>query len=449
MNLNTRKMIVLFSLLVVLIPLPCLGRLEEDEEIIKSFMPGVIRRVAVMPGQQVKRGDLLCIIEAMKMECSITAPREGFIGSLYFTVDQCIENGMPLISILPFMPVEKEGDLMDVDESHLPTSQDNEPSLKDLSQENVSNASSPAKQLTYETGVEPETYCQEEMLILVTASITEILNNEEDISDVSSPKVVTTRPIEQSVSEDELQRSEQEETLLLVAAPITEETFDNEGKEADFSLFKIESEISQQEQTFPLIVEPIIEALNTEENVFDVSQSESVTVAPVEQLTSEIEVELQASQQEVKLPLVITSIMEILNTEENIFDVSSSSYVIASKEKQSILEHQVFHQVPVPFWIASVSSHHGNHLSVVTAEAFNNDEVNASSSPRKVKAEEFQQRVNSYKASTHLFWLTRLILLAFLSFCRSGGIMPYRTRNILTPKVAENLNIPGYLRDAA
>lgn len=446
MNLNIRKMIALFSLLAVLIPSPCLSRLEEDEEIIRSFMPGVIRRIAVVPCQQVKRGDLLCILEAMKMECSIIAPRDGFIGSLYFTVDQRIENDMPLITILPFMPVEKEGDPMDVDESPLPTSQDNEPSLKDLSQEDIS---SPAEQLTYEIGVELETYYQEEMLILVTAPITEILNNEEDISDTSSPKVVITRPIEQSVSEDEPQRSQQEETLPLVAVPITEETFDNEGEGADLSLSEVESHASQEEITLSLVAEPIIEALNNEENVFDISPSESVTVAPVEPLASEIEVESQAPQQEVKLPLVIMPIMEILNTEENIFDVSSSSGVIASKEKKSIPEHQAFHQVSTPFWIASVSSHRGTTLAVAMEEVFNNDEADAFSSPQKVKAEEFQQRVNSSKASTHLLWLIRFLLLAFLSFCRSGGIMPYHIRNILTPKGAENFNIPGYLRDAA
>ncbi|MBL8676080.1 MAG: acetyl-CoA carboxylase biotin carboxyl carrier protein subunit [Alphaproteobacteria bacterium] len=395
MNLNIRKMIVLLSLLVVLIPITCLGLLEEDEEIIKSFMPGVIRRVAVVPGQQVKRGDLLCILEAMKMECSIRSPRAGLIGSLCFTVDQYIENDMPLITILPFIPKEKEGDSMEVDESPLPTSQDNEPYFEDISQEDVSST---AEQLTSEIGVEPETYHQEETLILVTAPATEILNNEEDISDVSSPKIVITRPVEQSVSEDEPQRSQQEETLLLVAAPITEETFDNEGEGAEFSLFEVDSEIYQQEEMLSLVAAPITETLNTKENVSD---------------------------------------------------VSSSPGVVACESKQSIPEHQVFHQVSAPYWIASVYSHHSTSLAVTTVKVFNDDKADILSSPQKVKAEEFQQGVNSLKGSTYLFWLTRLLLLIFLSFCRSGGILPYHIRNILTPKTAENLNIPEYLRDAA
>ncbi|HQG40854.1 MAG TPA: biotin/lipoyl-binding protein, partial [Spirochaetales bacterium] len=41
---------------------------------IKAPMPGTILAVKVTKGQSVKRGDVLCILEAMKMENEITAP---------------------------------------------------------------------------------------------------------------------------------------------------------------------------------------------------------------------------------------------------------------------------------------------------------------------------------------------------------------------------------------
>ena len=42
-------------------------------------MPGVIVSIAVAPGEQVKTGDVLCIIEAMKMENALRAERDGIV----------------------------------------------------------------------------------------------------------------------------------------------------------------------------------------------------------------------------------------------------------------------------------------------------------------------------------------------------------------------------------
>ena len=45
-------------------------------------MPGVISTVAVSAGQQVKAGDVLLSIEAMKMETALHADRDGTIAEL-------------------------------------------------------------------------------------------------------------------------------------------------------------------------------------------------------------------------------------------------------------------------------------------------------------------------------------------------------------------------------
>ena len=45
-------------------------------------MPGTILSVKVTPGQAVKKGDVICVLEAMKMENDIPAPCDGVIASI-------------------------------------------------------------------------------------------------------------------------------------------------------------------------------------------------------------------------------------------------------------------------------------------------------------------------------------------------------------------------------
>ena len=45
-------------------------------------MPGTILSVKVTPGQAVKKGDVICVLEAMKMENDIPAPQDGVVASV-------------------------------------------------------------------------------------------------------------------------------------------------------------------------------------------------------------------------------------------------------------------------------------------------------------------------------------------------------------------------------
>ena len=45
-------------------------------------MPGLVKAIHVGEGQQVKPGDILCIVEAMKMENVLRAEREGVVKSI-------------------------------------------------------------------------------------------------------------------------------------------------------------------------------------------------------------------------------------------------------------------------------------------------------------------------------------------------------------------------------
>ena len=49
---------------------------------VKAPMPGTILKVNVSTGDSVKKGDVLCVLEAMKMENDICAPADGKVASV-------------------------------------------------------------------------------------------------------------------------------------------------------------------------------------------------------------------------------------------------------------------------------------------------------------------------------------------------------------------------------
>ena len=69
-------------------------------EAVKSPFPGNVNAVKVVPGQQVKEGEVLAIVEAMKMENEITAPRAGKIGQVLVQKGATVETGAVLVTII-------------------------------------------------------------------------------------------------------------------------------------------------------------------------------------------------------------------------------------------------------------------------------------------------------------------------------------------------------------
>ena len=49
---------------------------------IKAPMPGTILKINVKVGDSVKKGDVVCVLEAMKMENDICAPEDGVVASV-------------------------------------------------------------------------------------------------------------------------------------------------------------------------------------------------------------------------------------------------------------------------------------------------------------------------------------------------------------------------------
>ncbi len=69
------------------------------EDAIKSPMPGKVIKVAVKQGDKVTKGELLLILEAMKMENSIEAHRDAEIEELFVSEGEMVENGKILIKL--------------------------------------------------------------------------------------------------------------------------------------------------------------------------------------------------------------------------------------------------------------------------------------------------------------------------------------------------------------
>ncbi len=54
----------------------------KDPRLVTAFMPGNIQEIFVSVGDEVKEGDRLCILEAMKMKNIIVAPVDGVIKAI-------------------------------------------------------------------------------------------------------------------------------------------------------------------------------------------------------------------------------------------------------------------------------------------------------------------------------------------------------------------------------
>lgn len=69
------------------------------QEVVESPMPGNIWKVLVTEGQSVKAGDILLILEAMKMENEILAPRDGKVASIAAKEGSAVNTGDKLVII--------------------------------------------------------------------------------------------------------------------------------------------------------------------------------------------------------------------------------------------------------------------------------------------------------------------------------------------------------------
>ena len=66
---------------------------------VNAPMPGNILKVNVAAGQAVKKGDVLMILEAMKMENEIMCPKDGTVTSVTVSAGTTVESGQVLCTV--------------------------------------------------------------------------------------------------------------------------------------------------------------------------------------------------------------------------------------------------------------------------------------------------------------------------------------------------------------
>jgi len=66
---------------------------------VSSPMPGKILSVKASVGQAVKKGDVILVLEAMKMENEVVAPEDGTIASINVSANDSVEAGDTLATL--------------------------------------------------------------------------------------------------------------------------------------------------------------------------------------------------------------------------------------------------------------------------------------------------------------------------------------------------------------
>lgn len=75
------------------------GPAQHGEFHLKAPMPGLVVTVPVVDGQEVEKGDVLVILESMKMQNELKAPRDGVISRIRVKVGDSVERKQTLLSV--------------------------------------------------------------------------------------------------------------------------------------------------------------------------------------------------------------------------------------------------------------------------------------------------------------------------------------------------------------
>ena len=70
-----------------------------DGEVVPAPMAGIVLSVNKNIGDAVKKGDVLVILEAMKMENEILAPADGVVKAIHVSSNESVESNQPLLTI--------------------------------------------------------------------------------------------------------------------------------------------------------------------------------------------------------------------------------------------------------------------------------------------------------------------------------------------------------------
>jgi methylmalonyl-CoA carboxyltransferase small subunit len=66
---------------------------------VQAPLSGTVARVLVEEGQEIQEGDVVVVLEAMKMETEITAPRNGTVGAVLVSAGDAVAGGQVLVEL--------------------------------------------------------------------------------------------------------------------------------------------------------------------------------------------------------------------------------------------------------------------------------------------------------------------------------------------------------------
>jgi biotin carboxyl carrier protein len=72
---------------------------DEHEAVVRAPMPGAVIATTVKPGETVRRGQPLLVIESMKMETTIIAACDGIVQALHVAVGDTFDRDSPLVTV--------------------------------------------------------------------------------------------------------------------------------------------------------------------------------------------------------------------------------------------------------------------------------------------------------------------------------------------------------------
>jgi methylmalonyl-CoA carboxyltransferase small subunit len=78
-------------------PVAPVGPPVDEDKVCRSPVSGIVVRVAAQPGQSLQTGDVLLVLEAMKMETNITAPKAGKVSVIHVKQGDAVQAGQVVI----------------------------------------------------------------------------------------------------------------------------------------------------------------------------------------------------------------------------------------------------------------------------------------------------------------------------------------------------------------
>lgn len=78
-------------------PAPTAAPSANEDKVCRSPVSGIVVRVAAQVGQTIQPGDLLLVLEAMKMETNITAPAAGKVAAIPLQQGDSVQAGQVVV----------------------------------------------------------------------------------------------------------------------------------------------------------------------------------------------------------------------------------------------------------------------------------------------------------------------------------------------------------------